>query len=88
MLKYVVHNLSVFIKVFGKDEDVIKVDGDFAFGNQVLEDIIYHPLEGDGGVCEPKKHDSGFKESAICVEHCLLLISFPDSDIVVSPTNV
>jgi hypothetical protein len=35
--------------------------GDSAFGDQVLEDLIHHCLEGGWTIGEAKVHDQGFK---------------------------
>ncbi|KAG6887780.1 hypothetical protein C0995_012803 [Termitomyces sp. Mi166 len=46
-----------------KNTNVIKVDTDYTFCNQVIEDIIYHCLEGGQAISELKEHYKRFKES-------------------------
>ncbi len=75
-------------QAFGEDQDVVKVDRHLAFGDEVMEDVVHHPLERGRGVCEPKEHDGGFEEASVCVEGSLFFIPFSDSDIVVSPTDI
>ncbi|PBK86513.1 hypothetical protein ARMGADRAFT_882521, partial [Armillaria gallica] len=82
-LKDALHDLSVLV-----DEPPGSIDGDFAFSNQVTEYVIHHPLECGGRIRKPKEHDCWFKQSSVHAEGGLLLISFPDPDIVVSPTNI
>jgi hypothetical protein len=36
----------VFLKQVGEDQDVIEIYRDDTFGDQVLEDLIHHHLEG------------------------------------------
>jgi hypothetical protein len=42
---------------FCEDEDVIQVDTDYAFRDEVLEDIVHHGLEGGRAVGEAEEHD-------------------------------
>ena len=80
--------LLVVSLTLGVDEDVIEVDGDFAFSNQVGEDIVHHVLKRSGRVGHAEEHHSGFKESSIRYKGCLVLVTFLDADIVVSPSDV
>jgi hypothetical protein len=47
----------VFLKRLGEDQDVVKIHGDDTFGDQVLEDLIHHHLEGGQAIGEAKVHD-------------------------------
>ncbi len=78
----------MFGKVFGEDENIVKIDRDLSFGDEVTEDIVHHPLEGGGWVGESEEHDSGFEQSSVHVEGSFFLVAFFDLDVVVSPTNV
>ncbi len=80
--------LSVLPQVLGEDQDVIEVNGYFALGDQIAEDVVHHPLGCGGRVCEPEEHDGGLEQALVCVECGLLFVSSSDLDIVVSPTNV
>jgi hypothetical protein len=44
-------------KQVGEYENVVEIDGDDAFGDQVLEYLIHHGLEGSRAICEAKVHD-------------------------------
>ena len=45
------HQCAMLIDVIGEYEDVIKVDGDFAEYDEVLEDVIHESRECAGRVC-------------------------------------
>ncbi|KAF8231682.1 hypothetical protein L208DRAFT_1275877, partial [Tricholoma matsutake] len=82
------HNVLMFINRFHKDEDVIQVDTDHSFHNEILKNVIHHQLECGRGVCECKKHHQGFKKPAICVKSGFLFIAPFHAHIVVPPSHV
>jgi hypothetical protein len=47
----------VFLLRVGEDQNVVEVDRDDAFGNEVLEDLVHHRLEGGWAVGEAEVHD-------------------------------
>jgi hypothetical protein len=47
----------VFLLRVGEDQNVVEVDGDDTFGNEVLEDLVHHRLAGGWTVGEAKVHD-------------------------------
>jgi hypothetical protein len=51
---------------FCENEDVIEVETDDTFHDEVLENVVHYGLEGGGGVSESKKHHQGFKEAMVC----------------------
>jgi hypothetical protein len=51
----------VFLQLIGEDENVVEVYRDDAFCDQVLEDFVYHRLEGGWTIDEAEVHDQGFK---------------------------
>ncbi len=51
----------MFLLGLGHDEDVIKIYCDRARHDEILEDVVHHPLEGSGRVGEPKEHDRWFE---------------------------
>ncbi len=53
-----------------------------------MENVVHHPLEGHGWVCESEEHDGWLKESSIHVEGGFFLVAFLDSDVVISPTDI
>ena len=46
----------MFLDRFRVDQDVIEIDANDSFHDEVLKDVVHHHLEGGGGVCETKKH--------------------------------
>ncbi len=61
MLEYPSDDLFVFFLVLREDEDIVEVDGYFALGDQVSEDVVHHPLECGRRIGQPKEHDGGLK---------------------------
>ncbi|KAF9218273.1 hypothetical protein BS17DRAFT_716726, partial [Gyrodon lividus] len=49
--------------VRGVDEDVIHVDDEPTFCDEVGKDVIYKCLDSQGRVAKTKEHDVGFKET-------------------------
>ncbi len=82
------HDLSVFVKGFREDQDVVEIDSDLSFSNKIAEDVIHHPLECGGQIGKSEEHDCGFEQSSIRMEGGLFFVTLSDSDIVVSPMNV
>jgi len=48
-----------------KDEDVIQEDTDHTLGDEILENVIHHGLEGGWAVSETEEHHQRFKESSV-----------------------
>jgi hypothetical protein len=86
--KNFVDNLPMFIKSSAPNDNVIQIDCDFAFSNQICEDGIYQCLECGGQVGEPKEHDTRLKKTLVGDEGCLPFITFFDPDIMVASTNI
>ena len=57
LLQHQAYNAVVLLLSLGKDEDVVKVYTHHSFCNEVMEDIIYHGLEGSWAIGEAKEHD-------------------------------
>ena len=74
--------------VRGVDENIIHVNGDVAFVDELTEEVVHHGLEGGGGICEAKEHDHWLKEAAIRFERGLPLVAIAHTDIVVPPTDI
>ena len=70
------------------NEDIVHVDGDITFVNQLSKDEVHHGLKGSRGIRKAKKHDHGFKQAAIGFEHCLPLVTISNMYVVVSPSDV
>ncbi|KAG5335269.1 hypothetical protein C0989_001606 [Termitomyces sp. Mn162] len=81
-------DLMVFLQCFGVDEDVIEVHAHYTLYNEVLKDIIHHGLEGGWAVGETKEHDEQLKQSLVGLEGHLLLVSFLNAHIVVTPPDI
>jgi hypothetical protein len=47
----------VFFRRVGEDQDVIEIDGYDTFGDQVLEYLVHHCLEGGQTIGEAEVHD-------------------------------
>ena len=72
----------------GIHQDVIHVDCHIALIDEVLKDVVHHPLEGGWTVGEAKEHDEGFEEALICSKGSFPLIALFDLYIVISPTYI
>ena len=70
------------------DQDVVHVNGDIAFADEVTEQVIHYRLKGRGGIREAKEHDHGFKEATVHLECGLPLIFIVNSDIVIPPMDI
>jgi hypothetical protein len=81
-------DMSMFLDGLREDENVIEVNTDDSFHDEVLEDVVHHSLEGGGRISESEKHHQRFKESTICTKCCLPLITFFHPNIVVTPSYV
>ena len=54
-------NSAVFVQILRVNQDVIKVNRNLAFSNEVGEDVVHHVLECGRGVGHSKEHNRGFK---------------------------
>ena len=70
------------------DAKIIHVDLKPSLGNHIGKDVVHECLECGWGIAEPGEHDCGFKESERRDERSLPLVCFPNSDVVVPPTDV
>ncbi|EGO00511.1 hypothetical protein SERLA73DRAFT_33629, partial [Serpula lacrymans var. lacrymans S7.3] len=52
----------------------------------VSEKSVHHCLKGGWGVRESEEHNQRFEQSSVSSEGGLVLISFFDSNIIISPT--
>ena len=50
--------------------------------------MVHESLEGGGSIAESKEHDGGFEESHGGDKSSFPLIFLPDTNVVISPTNV
>jgi hypothetical protein len=70
------------------DGDVVHVYREPSLGYLFAEDGVYHHLKHCRGVSETEEHHSGFEEALWGEEGSLPLISWLNSDVVVSPVNI
>jgi hypothetical protein len=47
----------VFLRCVGENQNVVEIDGDDAFSDQVLEYLIHHRLEHGQTIGEAEVHD-------------------------------
>src|SRR5260221_6753610 len=87
-LEYLSSDPLMVCKGGGVDEDVIHVANSFIVINKGVEDVVHHCLEGGQQVAQSKEHDEWLKESSVCGEGCLPLISFFETDVVEAPAEV
>src|ERR1700679_937593 len=78
----------MFLNCLGKDQNIIQVDDNNAFGNEFPKDIIHHGLERSRAIGQAEKHYKWFEEASIGSKGCLELVSFLYSDIVEAPPNI
>ena len=78
----------MLIEILGEDKDVVEINRDLPFSNQVFEDVVHHPLEGGRRICEPEEHDRGFEKSKLRFESSFPLVSCSNSNVVVTFEDV
>jgi len=83
-----VGDLLMLFKGFHEDEDVVQVDHDHAFRDEVLKDVVHHRLEGGRTVREAEEHDKGLVQAVVGLEGGLPLVSFLYLDVVKPPPDV
>ena len=78
----------MFVDSLREDEDVVQVDHDYTFCNELFKDVVYHRLQGSCAVCETEEHNKWFKQSMVCSKSGLPFVTFLDADIVEAPLNI
>lgn len=78
---------DVLVSIGGVDEDVIKVDNNTDV-EEVSEHIIEEVLKACWGVGVAESHNEWFELTITSGEGGLPLVSFANSDVVVSPSQV
>ncbi|KAG6867559.1 hypothetical protein C0993_001205, partial [Termitomyces sp. T159_Od127] len=81
-------DLAVLLKHFDVDEDVVEVYAHYSLCNEVLEDVIYHCLEGGQAIGESKEHNKRFKQSLVGLEGSFPLILLLNVHVVVTPLDI
>src|SRR6267154_3607462 len=70
------------------DQDIIHIDYHIACSNLIAECGIHYGLESGWRISESKEHNSGLKESSVCLEGCFPLIAIFDANIIISPSHI
>ena len=78
----------MLLLIGGEDEDVVEIDRNLSFGNEISEDTVHYILECGWGVGESKEHYCGLEESFVAFEGGFPFVSFFDADVVVSPSYI
>jgi hypothetical protein len=74
--------LRMFLLSLGEDHYVIQVrDADYVL--KVRKCAVHVALERGWCVCQSKGHYLVFKVAIVCLEYCLLFITFLDMDAVI-----
>jgi hypothetical protein len=87
-LENLLRPLPVLVVPGRVDEQVIHVDDEPSFGDEVVKEVVHERLERSGGVTESEEHDSWFEETKRSDKHRLPSILRSDQHIVVSPAYV
>src|SRR6266511_1689889 len=67
---------------------IIHVDLQPALNKFLGKDVIHHCLKCSRGVHKTKEHHERFKESFTTTKYRFPFISFLDTDIIITPTNI
>jgi hypothetical protein len=76
------------IIICGSNDNIIHVNLDPSFLDFVLEYFIHHCLEGGWRVMQAKEHYCRLKQSFTSFECSFPLVTFFESDVVISPMNI
>ncbi|KDQ25396.1 hypothetical protein PLEOSDRAFT_1045877, partial [Pleurotus ostreatus PC15] len=72
----------------GVDQNVIQIDNDHTFHNELPEEVVHHGLEGRRAVGQSEEHYQQLEESARSPKHGLPLVTLLDLDVVETPLDV
>ena len=72
----------MLVKRLSEDENVVKVDNDDAFVDEVAEQLIHHGLERSRRIGKAEEHDGWFEEAHVGTECSLPLVAFFDADLI------
>ena len=88
MLKDSLCSFLVILVVVRVDKEVIHVYDEPSLCNHIPEGIGHKLLKGGGRIGHAEEHDSGFIKSSVGDEGGFPLVTFLDSDIVISPSHI
>jgi hypothetical protein len=70
------------------NEDIVHINGDVAFVDQIAKYEIHHGLKCGGSIREAEEHDHGLEKAAIRLEGGFPLITISNAYVVISPPDV
>jgi hypothetical protein len=71
-----------------EDEQIVHVNDEPPFSDEVAKKVVHERLERGGGVTKAEKHNSGFEEIEGSDECCFPVVLRSDQHVVVSPAYV
>ena len=87
-VQYLAGSFLAVLKVFSEHQNIIHVDDQPSFSDHVSESGVHECLEGRQRVASPEEHDQGFIEAVGGGERCFPLVSLPNVNVVVPPSDV
>src|SRR5271154_5353988 len=78
----------MFLEILGENENIVHVDDDVSFVNEIFQNSIHHGLERGGRIGESEEHDCRLKAASISGKGSFPFVSFLDAKIVVSPPKI
>src|ERR1700677_1427637 len=78
----------MFLEILGENENIVHVDDDVSFVNEVFQNGVHHGLERGGRIGESEEHDRWLKAASIGGKGGFPFVSFLDAKIVVSPPKI
>ncbi|KDQ30026.1 hypothetical protein PLEOSDRAFT_1027867, partial [Pleurotus ostreatus PC15] len=72
----------------GVDQNVIQIDNDHTFRNELPEEVVHHGLEGRWAIRQSEEHYQRLEESTRSPERGLPLVALLDPDVVETPPDV
>src|ERR1700677_4883557 len=78
----------MFLEILGENENIIHVDDDVSFVNEVLQNSVHHGLERGRRIGKSEEHDCRFKAASICGKGGFPFVSFFYPKIVVYPPKI
>lgn len=88
MFEYFMNNFTMKHNVGRPDENVIEVDCDLVFGDEIGKDMIHYSLECSWTVTKSKILDTKFKEFTIGDKGCFPFIAFFNLNIVIASADI
>ncbi|KDQ24151.1 hypothetical protein PLEOSDRAFT_1020914, partial [Pleurotus ostreatus PC15] len=74
-------NPTMLFARFGVDQDVVQIDNNHTFRNELPEQVVHHGLEGRRAIRQSEEHYQRLEESARSPERGLPLVALLDPDV-------